>query len=92
VALVAFELPGHGGAEDERPFEALWSVDGRVVRDAALLTARAGAAAGSEASRRVLADLEGRAALPSTSPGATTAVFNRMVAYTDGTMLRARRP
>jgi MerR family transcriptional regulator, light-induced transcriptional regulator len=92
VALVAFELPGHGSVGDDRPFEALWSVDGRVVRDAALLTAQAGAAVGSEASVRVLADLEADPALPSTAPAAATAVFNRMVAYTDGTTLRARRP
>lgn len=91
VALVAFELPGHGSVGDDRPFEALWSVDGRVVRDAALLTAQAGAAAGSETSVRVLADLEADPALPSTAPAAATAVFNRMVAYTDGTTLRARR-
>jgi aminoglycoside phosphotransferase (APT) family kinase protein len=92
VALVAFELPGHGSVGDDRPFEALWSVDGRVVRDAAVLTAQAGAAAGSLASARVLATLEESPALPSTPPSAATAVFNRMVAYTDGSTLRARRP
>lgn len=93
VALVAFELPSHASvADDERMFEALWSVDGRVVRDVAVLTAQAGAAAGSHASARVLEALEVDPALPSTSPAAATAVFNRMVAYTDGTALRARRP
>ncbi len=92
VALVAFELPGHGSVGDDRPFEALWSVDGRVVRDAAVLTAQAGAAAGSLASARVLATLEESPAMPSTPPSAATAVFNRMVAYTDGSTLRARRP
>ena len=93
VALVAFELPSHGSvADDERLFEALWSVDGRVVRDVAVLTAQAGAAAGSHAAARVLKALEVDPALPSTSPTAATAVFNRMVAYTDGTALRARRP
>jgi DNA-binding transcriptional MerR regulator len=92
VALVAFELPGHGSVGDDRPFEALWSVDGRVVRDAAVLTAQAGAAAGSEASARVLASLQADPALPSTAPAAATAVFNRMVAYTDGSALQSRRP
>ena len=65
---------------------------GPVVRDAAVLTAQAGAVAGSHESARVLAMLEEDRALPSTSPAAATAVFNRMVAYTDGTALRARRP
>lgn len=92
VALVAFELPGHGSVGDDRPFEALWSVDGRVVRDAAVLTAQAGAAAGSEASARVLASLQADPALPRTAPAAATAVFNRMVAYTDGSALQSRRP
>lgn len=92
AALVAFELPGHVTVGDERPFEALWSVDGGVVRDAAVLTAQAGAAVGSRAAADVLADLERTPVLPSTSPVAATAVFNRMVAYTDGTTLRARRP
>lgn len=92
AALVAFELPGHGAVGDDRPFEALWSVDGAVVRDAALLTAQAGAAAGSRAAADVLAGLSGTPVLPSTPPAAATAVFNRMVAYTDGTTLRARRP
>ncbi len=92
VALVAFELPGHGAVGDDRPFEALWSVDGGVVRDAALLTAQAGASVGSRASADVLTVLGETPALPSTPATAATAVFNRMVAYTDGTTLRARRP
>jgi MerR family transcriptional regulator, light-induced transcriptional regulator len=92
VALVAFELPGHGAVGDDRLFEALWSVDGRVVRDAAVLTAQAGAAAGSLESARVLALLGEDRSLSGTPPGAAAAVFNRMVAYTDGTTLRARRP
>ena len=92
AAMVAFELPGHGAVGDDRLFEALWSVEGSVVRDAAVLTAQAGAVAGSHESARVLAMLEEDRALPSTSPAAATAVFNRMVAYTDGTALRARRP
>jgi DICT domain-containing protein len=92
AALVAFELPGHGADGDDRPFEALWSVEGDVVRDAAVLTAQAGAAVGSHESARVLAMLEEDRTLPHTAPAAATAVFNRMVAYTDGTALRARRP
>jgi len=93
AALVAWELPGQTGLpEPERHFEALWSVDGRVVRDAAVVAAQAAAALGSRAAVDVLRHLEEAPAPPSTSLVAANAVFNRMVAYTDGTTLRGRRP
>ncbi|QZY30557.1 DICT sensory domain-containing protein [Nocardioides coralli] len=91
AVLVAIELPGQDAVpEPERHFEAIWSVEGRIVRDAAAMTAGAGAALGSEGSRRVLGLLEDA---PPPAPASTrnaTAVFNRMVAYTDGTVLRGR--
>ena len=50
AALVAWELPGQGDVPDaERHFEALWTVDGRIVRDAAAVCADAAVAAGSAA-------------------------------------------
>ena len=74
VALVAWELPGQVGVpEAERHFETLWTVDGRVTRDAALLTAQAGAAVGSEAAAGVLVDLQAELAPGSTSPEVATA-------------------
>jgi DICT domain-containing protein len=92
AALVAWELPGQEEVADaERHFEALWSVDGRIVRDAAVVSAQAAAALGSATGRAALTVLE---ELPSPAPASLTtanAVFNRMVAYTDGTMLRGRR-
>ena len=92
ATLVAWELPGQEAvAEPERHFEALWSVDGRIVRDAATVSAQAAAALGSATGHRALSVLE---ELPSPAPASLTtanAVFNRMVAYTDGTTLRGRR-
>lgn len=91
-ALVAWELPGQTSLPDhDRHFEALWSVEGRVVRDAAVISAQAAAAVGSSAAREALRMLEEAPAPTSTSMVAANAVFNRMVAYTDGTTLRGRR-
>jgi DICT domain-containing protein len=93
ATLVAWELPGQEEVADaERHFEALWSVDGKIVRDAAVVSAQAAAALGSVTGRRALEVLE---ELPSPAPASmdtANAVFNRMVAYTDGTTLRGRRP
>jgi DICT domain-containing protein len=91
ATLVAWELPGQEQvAEPHRHFEAIWTVEGRIVRDAATLTAQAGAALGSRSSRRVI-DLLEDAPPPSTASARNaTAVFNRMVAYADGTVLRGR--
>lgn len=92
AALVAWELPGQEDVPDgERHFEALWSVDGRVVRDAAVICAEAAAALGSRAAHDVMTLLEESSSPPVTSLRSANAVFNRMVAYTDGTTLRGRR-
>ncbi|MGZ5399648.1 MAG: DICT sensory domain-containing protein [Nocardioides sp.] len=93
AALVAWELPGQGEVPDsERHFEALWTVDGRIVRDAAAVCADAALAAGSMAARDLVRVLEESSSAPATSLRSANAVFNRMVAYTDGTTLRGRRP
>lgn len=92
AALVAWELPGQEGVADhERLFEAQWSVEGRIVRDAAVVSAQAAAGLGSGAARVTLAALEEMPSPATASLATTNAVFNRMVAYTDGTTLRARR-
>lgn len=92
AALVAWELPGQGDVADrDRQFEALWTVEGRIVRDVAVLCADAAAAEGSRAAEGLLQLLEESAAPPATSMRSATAIFNRMVAYTDGTALRTRR-
>lgn len=92
AALVAWEVPGQDEVADhDRLFEALWSVEGRVVRDAAVVAAQAAEGLGSRAARETLQVLEELPAPTSASLAAANAVFNRMVAYTDGTALRARR-
>jgi DICT domain-containing protein len=91
AALVAWELPGQVDVPDpDRRFEALWTVEGRIVRDAAVTCAEAAVAEGSGAARNLLQLLEESPAPHATSQRSATAVFNRMVAYTDGTTLRDR--
>ena len=91
AALVAWELPGQGDVrEADRHFEALWTVEGRIVRDVAVICAEAAVSEGSGAARELLRLLEESSAPAATSQRSATAVFNRMVAYTDGTTLRTR--
>lgn len=91
AALVAWELPGQAEVADhERHFEAIWTVEGRVVRDAAVLAGEAAVSLGSAAAADVLRTIEDAPAPPTTSQAAATGVFNRMVAYADGTVLRGR--
>ena len=91
AALVAWELPGQGDVRDaDRHFEALWTVEGRIVRDVAVMCAEAAVGEGSGAARDLLRLLEESSAPAATSQRSATAVFNRMVAYTDGTTLRTR--
>lgn len=92
AVLVAWELPGQNETPDaERLYEAIWSVEGRVVRDAAEQAARLAARLGSAAAQQLRDDLEEAPPPVATSTPVATAVFNRMVAYADGTVLRARR-
>jgi DNA-binding transcriptional MerR regulator len=89
VALVAWERPGQADVADrERLFEALWTVEGRLVRDCALILAQTAAGLGSEEGTRALAALEESRTPPATSQRSANAIFNRMVAYADGTRPR----
>ena len=91
ATLVAWELPGQGEVPDgDRLFESVWSVDGQVARDAVELAAVVGAALDSGACRTVLGILEEAPPPQAQSARVATSVFNRMVAYTDGTTLRSR--
>ncbi|MGD9702532.1 MAG: DICT sensory domain-containing protein [Acidimicrobiia bacterium] len=80
ACLAGIERPGSGDAHGVRRFEAVWSVDPAVVRDAAeiglVLAGRDGAGAPAPAPLRSTPD-----------PGAilrrATAVTNRIVAYLD---------
>lgn len=92
AALVAWELPGQAGVADaDRHFEAIWTVDGRIAREAAMLCGETAAAFGSGAANALLRALEDSPSPSATSQATATAIFNRMVAYADGTVLRGRR-
>lgn len=89
AALVAWELPGqHDRPDRERLFEALWTVEGDAVRDAGVLVAETAADLGSRAAAALLRRYQEMPTPPTTSTRAATAVFNRTVAYADGTALR----
>src|SRR5688500_14562899 len=90
-ALGACVMKGKGDVHDAaRNFEALRRVDGRDASEVAVTCAEAAVAGGSSAARDLLRLLEESSAPPVTSQRSATAVFNRMVAYTDGTTLRTR--
>lgn len=92
AALVAWELPGqHDRPDSERLFEALWTVEGEVVRDTGVLVAEAAVGLGSRAAAALLRHYQESPTPASTSTPAATVVFNRVVAYADGTALRNRR-
>jgi DNA-binding transcriptional MerR regulator len=90
AALVAWEVPGQP-AGDVRLFEAVWSLDPEVVRAASQTALAISADSGSAAAAAERAELDSRPLPAPTSQRVATALFNRMVAYTDGTVLRARR-
>ncbi len=90
AALVAWELPSPDGQGD-RLFESIWTVDAHVVRDCVALTAGAAAAHGSTAAADFVRELQDAPTPRPPTQQAATAVFNRMVAYSDGTVLRGRR-
>ncbi len=93
AVLVAWEIPGQEHqADSARMFEAIWSLEPEIVRRASSTAFSIARAAGSGAAAAADAGL---ASAPMPAPPTqrvATAVFNRMVAYTDGTALRARRP
>ena len=92
AVLVAWEIPGQDRVPDfDRLYEAVWSLEPEVVRDASLTSLSLAAEAGSTRAAAQAAQLAGTPLPASTSQPVATAVFNRMVAYTDGTVLRQRR-
>jgi DICT domain-containing protein len=80
ACLAGFEQPGQRGVDAARRFEAVWSVDPVIVRDAAEI----GAALAAQRTRPVTVPLSGR---PSTDLAASlrraTAITNRIVAELD---------
>ena len=84
VVLTAWELPGQYDVPDrERLFEAVWTVDPDVVRDAARVCLQVARGAGAKVSDEVIHDL-GADPLPGgADPMIAMNLFNRVVAYTD---------
>lgn len=84
ACLSAWELPGQASTPDRhRIFEAVWTIDPRAVRDAARTCAQVGAQAGSTVAARLQLELADDPAPRVPSPAATTALFNRVIAYVD---------
>jgi DICT domain-containing protein len=87
ACLLAWEQPGReesgGPGDDDRRFEALWTIDPHVVREAALVGARLAAREDAEYGRR-LEELLAERPLAMESPlPALTALTNRAIAYLD---------
>ena len=83
AALAAWELPGQEGVRDgDRLFESLWTLDGAAVRDAARCAARLVAFLGHDTTPALDAADDPRPPTP-TALGEATALFNRVLAYTD---------
>ncbi len=84
ACLTAWELPGQETVPDrQRIFEAAWSIDPAVVRDAARVAAAVAADAGVLAAQPLLYQLAEPPPPRSTSPAGATALFNRVLAYVD---------
>ncbi len=84
ACLSAWELPGQTNVPDRhRIFESVWTVDPRAVRDAARASARVAAANGAFRATQLLEELTEEPLRQATDPAATTALFNRVVAYVD---------
>lgn len=92
AVLVAWEIPGQDRVPDQdRLFEAVWSLEPEVVRAAGLAALAIAADSGSAAAASDYARLATDPLPPPTSQRIATELFNRMVAYADGTILSARR-
>jgi DNA-binding transcriptional MerR regulator len=90
IVLTAWEVPGQVGVpQPHRVFEATWSLDPGLVRDAARVCA--GAAAGTPGGPRLVAELADAPPGVPADPALAAAFFNRAVAYLDRPEPRAGR-
>lgn len=84
VALSAWEPPGQDGLPDnDRYFEAVWTLDPGAVRDCARVCAQVAATAGAPEAAPVLFQLAEEPVAHELDAVAATAMFNRVVAYLD---------
>ncbi len=86
VALTAWELPGQGDVRDgDRVFESVWTVDPTAVREASRVCARVAAEAGVPGAGALTTELAGPRSTAAADVTQMTSLFNRVVAYVDGT-------
>jgi MerR family transcriptional regulator, light-induced transcriptional regulator len=87
ACLLAWETPESqrdtGLPDRERRFEALWTLDPRVVRRAAMVGAALAARSGAEAGRRLVDVLRDRPLAFEAPAPALTSLTNRIVGYLD---------
>jgi MerR family transcriptional regulator, light-induced transcriptional regulator len=82
ACLAAWEIPGEPRPDRERRFEAVWSVDPGVVRDASRVAAGLISGPAPELGRRLAAGLEDDPPAPGTEElEVLAALTSRMVAY-----------
>ncbi|MEI5675217.1 DICT sensory domain-containing protein [Nocardioides sp. CCNWLW216] len=81
--LTAWELPGQAGVRDQdREFEAIWTVDPRAVRNASRVCAATSLAVGAPGAELLVRQLAEPSSRP-LDPSASARLFNRVVTYLD---------
>ena len=82
----AWELPGQSTVRDrQRLFEAIWTVDPAVVRDAARACAQVAVQLGHHDATPLLYELAENPPAPAPEQLKAASLLNRVVAYIDGT-------
>lgn len=86
AAVAGWEQPGHGGGADaERRFETLWTVDPRAVRDGARIAADLTGTFAPPHGRALAQALAGTPPPPSADLRRAASLLNRMLAYLEHT-------
>jgi MerR family transcriptional regulator, light-induced transcriptional regulator len=82
ACLAAWEVPGESGSDRDRRFEAVWSVDPRVVRDASRVAAGLVSGPAPDLGHTLASGLEDDPPVPGSEELAVLAALtSRMVAY-----------
>jgi MerR family transcriptional regulator, light-induced transcriptional regulator len=81
--LTAWELPGQADRpDDQREFEAIWTVDPRAVRNASRVCAATSLSVGAPGAELLVRQLAEPSSRP-LDPAASARLFNRIVTYLD---------
>src|SRR6185503_1980371 len=81
ACLLAWEPPEEATRDRDRVFEAVWTVDPRITREAAVVAARLVGRADEKQGERLEALLSDRPLAVEHATSALTALTNRMIAY-----------